>query len=127
MEVVLNIVWALVAVGLVYTWRVYWCKARRCAKESTSIIVLLVLLFFAISMTDDLHSYNDVCEDSTVAYSKKVHSASTVSIHIHVALAVNPARFPIQSHWLRADQIFHEVLPAAIHVCYPERPRAPTA
>jgi hypothetical protein len=128
MELVLNSVWLLVAVCLIYTWRVYWRKPRWCVKESTCLVLLLVLLFFAISMTDDVHLHQVLAESSVVAYSDKVHSAPAVSIHVYVALAANPVRFPIRLHWLRADQnLFYEVLPAAIHVCYPQRPRPPTA
>jgi hypothetical protein len=67
-------------------------------------------------------------DDSVAAYSKRVHSAPAVSTHIPVALAVTPVRLPTPWHWLRANQIsFHELLPAAIHVCYPQRSRPPTA
>src|SRR5215831_19566413 len=104
-ELALNIVWVLVAVGLICTWRVYWRKGRVCPKEATSITVLLVLLFFVISMTDDVHPYHVMAEDSTIAYSKRVHSAPAASVHAQVALGANPAGLPIQLHWLRADQI----------------------
>src|SRR5215469_10707256 len=100
-EVLLNIVWVLASISLICIWRVSWRRGRWCAKESTSIMVLLVLLFFAISMTDDLHPHQVMGEDSVAAYSKKVHSAPAASIHTQVALAVIPVRFPTRWHWLR--------------------------
>ena len=127
-EVLLNIVWLLASIGLICIWRVSWRKTRWCAKESTSIMVLLVLLFFAMSMTDDLHPQQVMGEDSVAAYSKKVHSAPADSVDTPLALAVTPVRLPTRWHWSRANQIsFHELRPAAIHVGYPQRSRPPTA
>jgi len=60
-ELFLNIVWVVVAAAVLGTWRINWVHQRkrtvlRSIWEWTSICVVLVLLFFAVSMTDDLHS-----------------------------------------------------------------------
>jgi len=61
MELLLNILWMLIAVGLVVIWRTRWIhqrrrSSRRSLQEWSAIGLALVLLFFAVSMTDDLHS-----------------------------------------------------------------------
>jgi hypothetical protein len=61
MELLLNLLWLLVAVALLGTWRTQWIHQRRrtirlCLQEWSAVSLALVLLFFAVSMTDDLHA-----------------------------------------------------------------------
>jgi len=61
MELLLNIFGMLIVVGLLGTWRTRWVHQRRRSsrhslQELSALSVALVLLFFAVSMTDDLHS-----------------------------------------------------------------------
>jgi hypothetical protein len=61
MELILNIVWALIAVCGLYVWRVHWARQEACTRRTalqqwTAFTCGLVLLFFAVSLTDDLHS-----------------------------------------------------------------------
>jgi len=61
MELFLNIVWVLIAAGILGTWRTRWVHqrqrmSRNSLQEWTAVSVALVLLFFAVSMTDDLHA-----------------------------------------------------------------------
>lgn len=61
MELFLNILWVVIALALLSTWRTLWVHQRRpgsrhSVREWTAISVALVLLFFAVSLTDDLHS-----------------------------------------------------------------------
>ena len=61
MELFLNLLWVLIALGLLGTWRMQWVHQRRrtrrhSVQEWAAISVALVLLFFAVSLTDDLHS-----------------------------------------------------------------------
>jgi hypothetical protein len=70
MELVLNILWLLLALGGVALWRTRWThqpRTRRHApwREWTAIACALVLLFFVVSLTDDLHAELIVLEDST--------------------------------------------------------------
>jgi hypothetical protein len=60
MELFLNILWLLVALGIVGAWRMRWVRHGRKAQhnplvEWTAIGCALVLLFFPMSLTDDLH------------------------------------------------------------------------
>lgn len=60
MELFLNILWLLVAIGIVGAWRMRWVRHGRKAQhnplvEWTAIGCALVLLFFPMSLTDDLH------------------------------------------------------------------------
>jgi hypothetical protein len=70
MELVLNILWLLLALGGVVLWRTRWAnqpRTRRDApwREWTAMSCALVLLFFVVSLTDDLHAELIVLEDST--------------------------------------------------------------
>jgi len=61
MELLLNILWMLIAVGLIGIWRTRWIhqrrhSSRRSLQEWSAVSLALVLLFFAVSMTDDLHA-----------------------------------------------------------------------
>jgi hypothetical protein len=61
MELFLNIVWALIALCALYVWRMHWARQKACTRRTpvqqwTAFTCGLVLLFFAVSLTDDLHS-----------------------------------------------------------------------
>ena len=61
MESFLNILWLLIAVLTIVLWRTRWIAQRRGPRrrpllEWTALACALVLLFFAVSLTDDLHS-----------------------------------------------------------------------
>lgn len=68
MELVLNILWLLLAASCVTVWRANWAhqpRTRRHAawREWTAIACALVLLFFVVSLTDDLHAEIIVLEE----------------------------------------------------------------
>jgi hypothetical protein len=61
MESFLNILWLLFATSAVLLWQLHWVRQKRAAQrnrvqEWTAFLCGLVLLFFAVSLTDDLHS-----------------------------------------------------------------------
>jgi hypothetical protein len=61
MESLLNLLWVLIAASALGVWRFCWareeCVSRRHALEEwTAFACGLILLFFAVSLTDDLHS-----------------------------------------------------------------------
>jgi hypothetical protein len=61
MESFLNFLWVLIAAVALGIWRTRWQHERRESRrdplrEWTAIGCALVLLFFAVSLTDDLHS-----------------------------------------------------------------------
>jgi hypothetical protein len=68
MELFLNFLWVLIAVSGLGVWRVCWAPGRSGQREPlrewTAIVAALVLLFFAVSLTDDLHSDLVLFEES---------------------------------------------------------------
>jgi threonine/homoserine/homoserine lactone efflux protein len=61
MEALLNILWLIIATAFVCVWRLRWVRQKRAserkrAQEWTAMTAALILLFFAVSLTDDLHS-----------------------------------------------------------------------
>jgi hypothetical protein len=84
MEIVLNILWVLLALGGVAVWRTCWARERRIHRhapwrEWTAFVCALVLLFFVVSLTDDLHANLIVLEDCG-ASRRQVHSVSAASV-----------------------------------------------
>ena len=68
MELVLNILWLLIALGGVSVWRMRWAQQARSRRhepwhEWTAFVCALVLLFFVVSLTDDLHAELIVLEE----------------------------------------------------------------
>jgi hypothetical protein len=68
MELFLNLLWVLIAAGVIAVWRGYWlpdalASRREPFREWTAMGCALVLLFFAVSLTDDLHSNVSLLED----------------------------------------------------------------
>jgi len=60
MESILNILWVTIALAALGVWRISWSEDRRggrrnAVREWTAIACALILLFFAVSLTDDLH------------------------------------------------------------------------
>ena len=61
MELFLNILWVLIALAGVITWRTRWTRQARLRphaawREWTAFVCSIVLLFFVVSLTDDLHA-----------------------------------------------------------------------
>jgi hypothetical protein len=61
MELFLNLLWVAIAVVAFGFWRTRWLRerpenSRDPLREWTAFACALVLLFFAVSLTDDLHS-----------------------------------------------------------------------
>jgi hypothetical protein len=61
MEAFLNILWLVIAASALFVWRTRWMRTPRKAgrkpvQEWAAMVCALVLLFFAVSLTDDLHA-----------------------------------------------------------------------
>jgi hypothetical protein len=61
MELFLNLLWVLIAAGAIGVWRMCWRREkprsrRDSLREWTAMGCALVLLFFAVSLTDDLYA-----------------------------------------------------------------------
>jgi len=77
MESFLNILWALIAAALTVLWRTKWAGLPRATRhkplqEWTALVCALVLLFFAVSLTDDLHAEIMLSDDCLIG---RRHSA----------------------------------------------------
>lgn len=85
MELFLNFLWALIAVFGLSVWRVCWAPGRsgRCEPlhEWTAAVAALVFLFFAVSLSDDLHSDLVLFEEGASGRRQAVVLASAHSAH----------------------------------------------
>jgi hypothetical protein len=81
MELLLNLLWLLIAVSLVCVWRTQWINQRRGTErrhlqEWSAVSLALVLLFFAVSMSDDLHSEIVALEECSANKRDQMHGAA---------------------------------------------------
>lgn len=66
MELLLNSIWLVIALGSVCVWRGVWRRGKTPSRrEWVALATLLFLLFPVISLTDDLHEELAVAECST--------------------------------------------------------------
>jgi len=109
MELLLNLLWLLIAVALVCVWRTQWShqrrgSGRRYLQEWSAVSLALVLLFFAVSMSDDMHSEIVALEESSANKRDQIHASAAHSLmqpgrgvrQAHGAVsprALSPARF----------------------------------
>jgi hypothetical protein len=83
MESFLNFLWVAIAVGAFCFWRTRWLHERRDhgrepLREWTAFACALVLLFFAVSLTDDLHSELVIFDECSTC---RRHSLSLTRSH----------------------------------------------
>ena len=72
MESFLNILWVAMALATFGVWRMNWLHQRRDSRREplrdwTAFACALVLLFFAVSLTDDLHSDLVIFDECSMA------------------------------------------------------------
>lgn len=66
MELLLNLLWLVIAVGSVVIWRGMWRRGKAPSRfEWVALATMLFLLFPVISLTDDLHEEVVVVECAT--------------------------------------------------------------
>lgn len=87
MELLLNLVWLFVALFAIGVWCRRWpgngsAPQRQTRRGWIALACALVLLFFVISLTDDLHAEVMVVEDATAS---KRHACSVAGHSIHAA------------------------------------------
>ena len=97
MELLLNLLWLLIAVALVCVWRTLWSHQRRGTErrqlqEWSAVSLALVLLFFAVSMSDDMHSEIVALEESSANKRDQIHLSAAHPL-------MQPARGVRQAHW----------------------------
>jgi hypothetical protein len=97
MELLLNLLWLLVAAALVCVWRTQWVNQRRGTdrrhlQEWSAVSLALVLLFFAVSMSDDMHSEIVALEDCSANKRDQIQAYAAHPL-------MQPARWVHQAHW----------------------------
>jgi len=70
METTLNVVWLLLVVAALCVWQRRWVRQRAGSQrnrfqEWTAFVCVMVMMFYVVSMTDDLHPEIFVCDGST--------------------------------------------------------------
>jgi hypothetical protein len=83
MELLLNSLWVLIVLSAVSVWRFCWApqkreRGRNWVQEWAAFVCALVLLFFAVSLTDDLHA-NLVCFDECASARRQSIITSTIA------------------------------------------------
>jgi hypothetical protein len=81
MELLLNVVWMLTTLGFLIAWRFCWIpqkgkSLRNSLQELAAIVCTLVILFFAISLSDDLRADAILSDDCVIG---RRHSISATS------------------------------------------------
>src|SRR6202034_1679639 len=97
MELLLNLLLLLVAAALVCVWRTQWVNQRRGTdrrylQECSAVSLALVLLFFAVSMSDDMHSEIVALEDCSANKRDQIQAYAAHPL-------MQPARWVHQAHW----------------------------
>jgi hypothetical protein len=72
MELFLNILWVFIALACLCVWRSSWAMQPREREHAswrqwTAFVCALILLFFMVSLTDDLHSELVVFEECSAS------------------------------------------------------------
>jgi hypothetical protein len=72
MESFLNILWVVLALCSLCLWRMRWARQPRESHHAawlqwTALVCALILLFFMVSLTDDLHSELVMYEESSAS------------------------------------------------------------
>ncbi len=83
MESFLNLLWVAIAAVVFCLWRTRWLRGRpkhhrNPLREWTAFACVLVILFFAVSLTDDLHSELVIFDECSAS---RRHSAALVCPH----------------------------------------------
>jgi hypothetical protein len=136
-ELTLNLVWVCVAVaGIVLQWLTLARSVRSsdgaaCTRQKVvAMACALVILFFVISMTDDLHAQQVLVEERKSSRMAAVvetaaHSTSAKSIPIDFLLLSPPPVLSLNLLIVRRAIETCEVLPVATIVCDDLCGRAP--
>jgi hypothetical protein len=99
MELLLNIFAAATILALIAIWRGHWALQPRrgpgnVARECMAVCCLALLIFFAISMTDDLQGDLTVLEECSLSRSNSVLISGAHHSH-HEKIKINPASMAI--------------------------------
>jgi hypothetical protein len=120
MEQFLNLLWLAIALITTLIWRMGWLRERRSGHyaplhEAARLGCALLLLFFTISMTDDLHAEMILIEGSDQRHSIVIPSPDQ-TFHGGISMwtafvAILPARVALELHHAAHD------LSPAVEIC----------
>jgi hypothetical protein len=117
MELLLNILWLLIALGALGVWRLSWKRQERRLRskplqEWTAFVCALVFVFFAVSLSDDLHAEAILADDCARGRHHALvwncgHALQQTAVSVHASPAVLP-------HVSRSApvRVFARILPA---------------
>jgi hypothetical protein len=121
MELYLNILWVLMALAALGACCISGTHHKRLTPRRPqawiALICALVFLFFAVSLSDDLHSASALCDDSAPGRHRSLiwdcaHSLHQNAERPRVSSAAAPSRLLFSVNL----QIAERILPATIHV-----------
>jgi|SRR5580658_5815063 hypothetical protein len=83
MEIFLNIFWVVITLAGVIAWRTRWTRQTRLRRhaawrEWSAFVCAMVLLFFVVSLTDDLHAELMLFEECSTS---RRHATCAVCAH----------------------------------------------
>jgi hypothetical protein len=130
MEVLLNTIWLLVAIGALLFWHALGQEGtptRRDHSQSYRVVVLacaLILLFPVISVTDDLHQEQAVMEDSSRSAMKARALADGC---LRAGRSSSPAVLAALASFITASQVFVATVVPIESQIHPSTPICPCA
>ena len=100
MELFLNILWVLIALTALAVWRYQWKRqergfVRKPWQQWTAFACVLIFLFFAVSLSDDLHAAAVLADDCTAGRHHSLtwdcgHASHDDGTVTHVSLPAGP-------------------------------------
>jgi hypothetical protein len=115
MELFLNLLWLSIALGALSAWGFNYCSRRpqtrsRWLAELTALSCALVFLFFAVSLTDDLHADVILCDDCAAKRHHALawdccHTSHQIAGRAHHVSAAEPSQATVVAQLQLADRI----------------------
>jgi hypothetical protein len=126
MELFLNVLWVLIAIHGLVVWQLVWKRQARQTRpepfqEWTAFACALVFLFFAVSLSDDLHADVILADDCVRGRHALVWACSHASAQNGVAVDSSVGAVPSRSGLSLSLRDVERIAPAIIHlVCHSE-------
>ena len=120
MELFLNILWVLIALGALGIWRLDWKRQERRSRpkpltEWTAFVCVLVFVFFAVSLSDDLHAEAILADDC--ARGRHHALVSDCGRHAHqnaICIHAAPAAVLVRASFFAPPRVFAPVVFAVL-------------
>jgi hypothetical protein len=121
MELFLNLLWLLIAAGAIGVWRTRWVREKPRSRrgsllEWTAMGCALVLLFFAVSLTDDLHAEAMLLDECAASRRHSISSHHPQQAK-RVAPECGPAILP-QITKLDPPQLISSIIFVPLYPCH---------